>query len=206
MSFSFFPPISALHSRLLIKFWKVSYNFYTFINQKHFRNKTEGDENILLNNIKNQNILKNNLNNNNNLVNNSGLIIESDQNINSNNTNNKIVIPFTKTNTNSFNDCNIEEIVNSHSEMFSIIGNNTSMLNDKFLFETTELGNGQNLENTGTLVITPKSNIFDIKDDNNSSFNNIFTPSSKISDINSDSVIYGKKSDKKKKNIKKNNI
>ena len=181
-------------------------NFYTFINQKHFRNKTEGDENILLNNIKNQNILKNNLNNNNNLVNNSGLIIESDQNINSNNTNNKIVIPFTKTNTNSFNDCNIEEIVNSHSEMFSIIGNNTSMLNDKFLFETTELGNGQNLENTGTLVITPKSNIFDIKDDNNSSFNNIFTPSSKISDINSDSVIYGKKSDKKKKNIKKNNI
>ena len=184
-------------------------NFFTFINQKHFRNKTAGDENILLNNIRNQNILKNNQinnNSNNNISNISVLITESDQNISNNNNNinnNKNIIPFNKTNTNSFNDVNIDEIVNSHSEMFSIIGNNTSIINDKFLFETTDLGNGQNLENPGTSKLTPKSNIFDIKDDN-SSFNYIFSPSSKLSDINNDSSYYGKnyKNDKNKKNNK----
>ena len=181
-------------------------NFYTSRNQKHLRIKTAGDENILYNNIRNQNILKNNLinnNNNNNLMNNSGLINESEQNITNNNimiNNNKNILPFNKTNTNSFYDCNLDEIVNSHSEMFSIIGNNTSMINDKFLLETTELGKSQNGESPGTPTLTPRSNIFDIKDENNSSCNCMLTSSSKLSDLNSDSANNGKNNKSEKKN------
>ena len=194
-------------------------NFYTSRNQKHLRNKTAGDENILLNNIRNQNILKNNLiinNSNNNIMNSSGLINEQDQNIfNNNNNNNNIInnnknaiLPFNKTNTNSFYDCNLDEIVNSHSEMFSIIGNNTSMINDKFLLETTELGNAQNGESPGTPTLTPRSNIFEIKDENNSSYNYMLTSSSKLSDLNSDSANNGKnyKSEKKNYNRKNNRL
>ena len=199
-------------------------NLYSNRKQNHFRNKTAGDENILLNNIINQNNLKNNLNNNmintlnsnsninnslnntnnqnntinTNIGNNSILITESDQNIsnsiNNNNTinnTNKNILQFNKTNTNSFYDCNLEEIANSHSEMFSIIGNNTS-INDKFLFETTVLGNNQNEKNQGTPTLTPRSNIFDVKDENNSSYINILTSNSRSSDLNSDSANYGK--------------
>ena len=203
-------------------------NLYSNRKQNHFRNKTAGDENILLNNIINQNNLKNNLNNNmiNNLNNNSNinnslnntntnntnnqnntintnfgnnsiLITESDQNISNSNINNTInntnknILQFNKTNTNSFYDYNLEEIANSHSEMFSIIGNNTS-INDKFLFETTVLGNNQNEQNQGTPTLTPRSNIFDVKDENNSSYINILTSNSRSSDLNSDSINFGK--------------
>ena len=203
-------------------------NLYSNRNAKHFRNKTVGDENNFMNNIINQNNLKNNQNNFNNSNNNSNLSnnanntnsilnTESDQNIsntnnnNPNNTNNnsttKNILQFTKTNTNSFLDCNLEEISNSHSEMFSIIGNNTT-LNDKFLFETTVLGNNQNDQHQGTPTLTPRSNLFDIKDENNLSYINFLTSNSKTSDYNNDSVNFGKNLnlENKKRSICKNKI
>ena len=203
-------------------------NLYSNRNAKHFRNKTVGDENNFMNNIINQNNLKNNQNNFNNSNNNSNLSnnanntnsilnTESDQNIsntnnnNPNNTNNnsttKNILQFTKTNTNSFLDYNLEEISNSHSEMFSIIGNNTT-LNDKFLFETTVLGNNQNDQHQGTPTLTPRSNLFDIKDENNLSYINFLTSNSKTSDYNNDSVNFGKNLnlENKKRSICKNKI
>ena len=190
-------------------------NIYTSRNPKHLRNKTAGDENILLNNIRNQNMLKNNLfiNNNNNLMNSSGINeleqnnINNNNNNNINNNNNKNILPFNKTNTNSFYD-NLDEIVNSHSEMFSIIGNNTSIMNDKFLLETTELGNTQNGESPGTPTLTPRSNIFEIKDENNSSYNCMLTSSSKLSDLNDESpgIVKNTKSEKKNINRKNNRL
>ena len=182
-------------------------NIYSSRSPKHFRNKTTGDaNNNLMNNIINQNNIKNNLNivyqnNNSNLINegekkmsNNNLI----NNINNNNINNNVInnglvnsnknnniLPFTKTGTNSFIDCNLE---NSHSEIFSVIGNNTN--DNKFFFETTELPIDQNGENPGTPTLTPRSIYLDTKDINNtSSYININTSNSRISDINNDSSI-----------------
>ena len=183
-------------------------NLYSARNQKYFKNKTAGNEVNLLNNILNKTTKKSILNNT-NLNNNTSSIFESDQtisNINSNNNNNtsRNILQFNKTNTNSFLD--LDEMANSHSEMFSIIGNNTS-INDKFLFETTVLENNQKNDNLGTPTLSPRSNILDGKDESSNSYINILSSNSKITDINGDSANYGKiiNLTNKKEIIPKNN-
>ena len=169
------------------------------------RNKTTGDAKNLVNNIINQNNLKNNINpnltnqtkneeekknnnnSNNNIANNNTNNINHNNainngNINSNKSNN--ILQFTKTGTSSFLDCNLE---NSHSEIFSIIGN-TTINDNKFLFETTELPE-QSGENQGTPTLTPRSIFLDTKDISNNSYLNMNTSNSGISDIINDSSI-----------------
>ena len=181
-------------------------NFLTQRNIKHNRYKTVGDDN-LLNNIINQNNLKNsNTLTGHNLTNESDSNINNSNNINnySNNINNisniKSVLQYNKTGTNSFLDFNIDEITNSRLDIFSE-ENNT--MNDKFLFETTQLGNETNIDKPGTPTLTPRSNILDNKDTENSfddqkkfSLNddtNIHIRNrSRISDINYDHKNYNK--------------
>ena len=195
-------------------------NYFSSISPRHMRNKTSGDANLLVNNIVNQNNLKNNNNqivtnqtkneeekknnisnnsivNNNNNINHNNIIINNN-NINSNKSNN--LLQFTKTGTNSFLDYNLE---NSHSELFSIIGN-TTINDNKFLFETTELPIEQNGENQGTPTLTPRSLFLDTKDISNNSYLNMNTSNSGISDIINDSSINVGKVNECKINIGKN--
>ena len=134
-------------------------NILSTRNIRHLRNKTVAAKNQILYNILNQNNLKNNNNNNSNQHN--YVISEPDSN-NSNtensNSNGKILLQLSKTNTtNSFFDFNMEEVVNSKSEIFSLIGTN----GDKSFLETTQFGN-----EPGTPTLTPRSNYID---NNNSS-------------------------------------
>ena len=157
-------------------------NLLSARNARHIRNKTMGDQNKIINNLKNNqnnnnliyhnhltnetdlnNDINNNNNINNNLNNNSNLINNSNLN---NNSNGKIMLQLTKTNTNSLYDFNIDEIVNSKSDIFSVIGNN----GDKMLLETAQLGNE---DNQHTPNITPRSNYLENKDENNNSSFNI---------------------------------
>ena len=187
----------------------VNINFYSSRNPNanHLKNRTVGEENNLLNLINQSN--QKNSQNNINTANISNSINDSNQN-NSNNVNNtstnKILLQLTKTNTNSFLDCNIEDLTNlTNSQLFSIVGNNVS--NNNFLFETAELENEQN--NPGTPTLTPRSNILDIKDENNSSYNNIIPNNSSLSDheinIGKNLNIENNKKNNNDNNINKNN-
>ena len=183
-------------------------NFYSSRNPNanHFRNGAIGEDNNLLNLI-NQSNQKNTQNN----INSINESIQNNNNTTNNNINNSSVnknfLPFTKTNTNSFLDCNIDDLTNlTNSHLFSMVGNNVS--NNNFLFDTAELENEQN---PGTPTLTPRSNILDIKDENNSYYNNLIPSNSRLSDIN-ESIQFGKNlniennKNKNENNIKNNEI
>ena len=141
-----------------------SKNYISCRDEKHFRNKTVGDENSIFNML-NQ---KSNSNSQHCHTNRNPLINLNLNQINKGNNNNSNQNLLNETNngkntgagnkTNSFIDYNGEEFTNSKVDLFSINGNNN--IKENFLLETTEL-----CKEPSTPTLTPRSNILDNKED-----------------------------------------